>query len=85
MTKKMVGTGHGLRSKCIVPPEKSQCSCRRIKQKGILSPHDDSKPKPRVSTRSSPTESANCTIRYPKCPTYMTDLRRSNKEGPRQG
>ena len=85
MTKKMVGTDQGLRSKCIVPPEKSQCSCRCIKQKGILSPHDNSKPKPRVSTRSSPTESTNRTTRYPKCPAHTTHLRRSDKASPRQG
>ena len=53
MTMKKVGTDQGLRSKCIVPPGKSQCSCRCIKQKGILSLHDNSKPKTRVSTGSS--------------------------------
>ena len=52
-TKKMVGTDQGLWSKCTVPPRKSQCSSRCIKQKGILSLHDNSKPKTRVSTGSS--------------------------------
>ena len=81
-TKEMVGTHQGLQSKRIIPPKKSQCSCRCIKHKGILSLHE-SKPKTRVSTRSLPTEFENYTTRHPKCPAYTTNLRRLDKGNPR--
>jgi hypothetical protein len=83
--EKMVEIDQGLQPKCMIPPGESKCSCRRIKQKSILSPHDDLKPKTRVSTRSSPTKSTNCTIRYPKCPTCTTNLGRSDEASPRHG
>ena len=81
----MVGTDQGLRFKRTIPPEKSQCSCRCIKKKGILSLHDDSKPKTGVSTRNPPTEFANYTARHPKYATRMDNFGRSDKASSRLG